>query len=293
MCGVLLFAAVGYGGVAYQLQQTLFSADFAFAEIERADPVRTTKSTLLEYLPANPSTVLTEALDTSLETQRPWLVAELRKGAVAVQDYLRGAAGQIVIQIDPAPIRQALLDHAQAALEAQLLPEVRALSDEGRVLLQATVRQAAEEAFKEIGVFRFNSETLAPDVRALLQQLRSRLGLFRVPLVVVVCLIVAIAVMAALVGEMRKAAVGILAGGLVLLLPVLFVGRIVEQIPVPAGVPIPSVAIAYLPTLGEHVMQPLLPVALGAVAVGLVGFMLSLMTFARPRRRGQSVSRYR
>lgn len=288
MCAVLLFAGVGYGGVVYQLQRTLFSDAFALAEIERVDPVRTATSTLLEHLPANPGPLLTTAVEQALEQQRPWLVAELRRIAIAVQEFLRGNAGGVVVTIDPAPLRQALLGRVQTLVDTGAVPELQQLPEAERLEVAATARRAADEAVEQLAAFRFDTDALSPDVNRALLQLRDRLGLFRVPLFIVVVIVLAVGGIAALVGETRKAGAGIMAAGVVLLLPPLLAPQVMEQLPV-GRLNLPGVIVVYLPTLAEHMMAPLLPIAFGAMVIGLVLVGLSFMVFARRRRRPHAV----
>ncbi len=287
-CAVLLFLIVGYGGLAYQVQRTVLSTDFAFAEIERADPVRMMKSTVLEYLSVDASPVLITAIDDSLAEQRPWLVAELRAAAVALQDYLRGSAAAVQVVIDPAPLRAAVLDNIEEAVRAGAHPDLQRLPLDGREALSAAARRHSEEAFAEMATFSFDSERQPPIVRAQMQDVRAVLALFRLPPVVIICAIVAVGFVAGVFGQLRLAGVAVLVAGLLLLLPTIFSAQFPGMLPLASLSVLPGVVAAYLPTLSEHLMAPLRPVAIAALVAGagLFGLSFAVGPSRGRRRRG-------
>ncbi len=282
---VLLFLVVVYAGAAYQLQRTVLSTDFAFTEIERADPVRMMKSTLLEYLPVDASPVLIGAIDAALAEQRPWLVAELRQAAVAVQDYVRGAAAVQVV-IDPAPLRAAVLQNVGKTLQAGADPELQQLPLDGREALSMALRSDSEAAFAEMGTFRFDSEALPPIVRVQMADLRTVLGVFQLPLIVVVCAVVAVGVLAGVLGQSRMAGVAVMAAGIVLLLPAVFSSRLPGLLPLESLSILPGAIAAYLPSFSEHLMAPLRPIAMAALiaGAGLVGLSFAMPAGGSRRR---------
>jgi hypothetical protein len=282
-CALLLFLIVVYGGAAYQVQRTVLSTEFAFAEIERADPVRMMKSTVLEYLTVDASPVLIGAIDAALAEQRPWLVAELRQAAVALQDYLRGAAAVQVV-IDPAPLRAAVLQNVDEVVQAGAGPELERLPLDGREALSAAVRSDSEDAFAAMGTFRFDSDTLPPLLRVQLSDTRRVLAVFQPPLILVVCAVVAVGFLAGALGQLRMAGLAVLAAGVVLLLPVVFSSRLAGLLPLESLSMLPGVVAAYLPAFSEHLMAPLGPIVMAALVTGAGLFGLS---FAIPAVRSE------
>ena len=281
-CVLLLFLIVVYAGAAYQVQRTLLSTAFAFTEIERADPVRMMKATVIEYLPVDASPVLIGAIDAALVEQRSWLVAEVRQAAVALQDYLRGAAAAVQMVIDPAPLRAAVLQNVDKAVQAGAGPELERLPLDGREALSAAARGDSEDAFAVIGTFRFNSETLPPHLRVQLGDIRRLLAIFQPPLIVVACAVVAVGVLAGALGQMRMAGLAAMAAGVVILLPVVFSSRLPGLLPLESLSLLPVAVAAYLPAFSEHLMAPLRPVAMAALVTGGGLFGLS---FAIPAGR--------
>lgn len=267
-CVVLLFLIVVYAAAAYQVQRTILRTDFAFAEIERADPVRMMKATVLEYLPVDASPVLIGAIDAALAEQRPWLVAELRQAAVALQDFLRGAAAVVQVVFDPAPLREAVLQNVDEAVQAGASPELERLPLDGRAALSAAARSDSETAFAAMGAFGFDSETLPPHLRVQLNDVRTVLAVFRPPLIFVAGAVAAVGLLAGVLGQLRMAGLAILAAGVVLLLPVVFSSRLPGLLPLESLSVLPGAVAAYLPAFSEHLMAPLRPVAMAALVTG-------------------------
>ncbi len=290
-CALLLFLLVIYAGAAYQVQRTVLRTDFAFTEIDRSDPVRMMKATVLEYLPVDASPVLIGAIDASLAEQRPWLVAELRQAAVALQDFLRGAAAAVQVVFDPAPLRVAVLQNVEEAVQAGAGPELEQLPLDGREALSAAVRSDSEVAFAAMGTFRFNSETLPPHLQVQLNDIRTVLAVFRLPLIFVVCLVVVVGFLAGILGQLRMAGLAVLAAGVVIVLPVVFSSRLPGLLPLESLSILPGAVAAYLPAFSEQLMAPLRPIVMAALIIGTGLFGLS---FAIPAdRSGRRMSKRR
>lgn len=269
VCSLLLFVAVIYGAVSYQLRRTVFSADFADAQIERVDPVRVVRSMLIEQLDATTAAALTPVIDSTLEDQRAWLVAEARQAAQPFQDYLRGDEDRIQVHLDPEPVRKSFLANMESSIRTSMPPAIQRLGESERALFESSARTAANAVFDRIGSFTFDSETLAPDQQLRLAGLRARLARFQRSLILITCAVVALGFLAGLVGELRQAGVAMLLAGVVLLVPTLLARSLVGFLPLPSLDKVPGVIAAYLPAFTEALMAPLTPVAIASVIVGL------------------------
>jgi hypothetical protein len=154
-------------------------------------------------------------------------------------------------------------------------PELERLPLDGRGALSAAVRNDSEAAFAAMGTFRFDSETLPPRLRVQLNDVRSVLTVFRVPLIFVACAVVAVGFLAGMLGQLRTAGLAVLAAGVVMLLPVVFSSRLPGLLPLESLSILPGAVAAHLPVFSEHLMAPLRPAALAALVTGAGLFGLS------------------
>jgi hypothetical protein len=281
VCSLLLFIAVIYGAIGYQIRRTVFSSEFSRTQVERADPVRIVKSMLIERLDAPTASALTPVIDKTLNDQRAWLTAEIGQAATSIQYYLRGDEGRIQVHIDPEPVRTTFLTNMEDTIRTSLPPEVARLSDTERLAFESAARQAANSVFDQIGSFTFDSERLPPERQSQLLMLRSRLAMFQQPLILVVCAIVALAAIAGALGGMRQAAVAILLAGVVVIMPAIFARSLVGLLPLPSLDRVPGVVAAYLPTFMESLMGPLRPIAIACL---VVAFGMLMLSFVLPRQ---------
>lgn len=279
VCSLLLFFAVIYGAVGYQIRRTVLSPEFSRAQIERADPVRIVKSMLIEQLDATTASALTPVIDKTLIDQRAWLTSEIGLAAASIQDFLRGDEGRIQVHVDPEPVRKTFLTNMEATIRTSAPPEIARLGETERLAFESAARQAANAVFDQIGSFTFDSERLPPDGQSQLMMLRSRLGQLQQPLMFVICAMVALVALAGVLGGLRQAAVGILLAGVVLFLPAIFARSLVSLLPSPSLDRVPGVVAAYLPTFMEGLMGPLRPVAIAAI---VVAFGLLALSFVLP-----------
>jgi hypothetical protein len=278
-CSVLLFFAVIYGAIGYQIRRTVFSSDFSRTQVERADPVRIVKSMLIERLDAPTASALTPVMDKTLNDQRAWLTAEIGQAAASIQNFLRGDQRRIQVHIDPEPVRTTFLANMDEMFRTSMPPDIARLGETERLAFESAARQATNAVFDQIGSFTFDSERLPPQGQTQLTMLRSQLALFQWPLILVVGAIVALAAIAGAIGGLRQAAVAILLAGVVVILPAIFARSLVGLLPLPSLDRVPGVVAAYLPTFMESLMGPLRPIA---IACFVVAFGMLMLSFVLP-----------
>jgi hypothetical protein len=283
VCSVLLVLVVAYGSFAHVWQSTVLDTAWLDREVERVEPNRVVKSSLIEKLPAEVGDGLTPVIDAALEEQGPWLLGQVQAGAKQFQAYFRGELDRIQVSIDPAPIRESILKRMESTLRTSPLSVIRRLPPAEQQQFEAAARQATSEAFDRIETFSFDSQALTAVGERGLRDARQFLGFFRrysLPLVIGVAL--GLAVLATLVGQLRQVALGLLAAGVLLFLPWLFADGAVAQLPIPALSNLPAAVVAYMPNISEHLMEPLELIAYGCFGAGIV---LLIVSFAMPGRR--------
>jgi hypothetical protein len=288
LASVLLFAALGYGSIAYQLRNTLLNADYLYTEIDRAGPDRWVRDAVQEQMPGRLGFALLPAFDAAIQEQRPWLLEQVRRVADMIPAFLRDAE-RIHIVIDAAPVEESVTRHVEMTL-ANEPPEVFAdLPPREKALTAELIRQGIAMAFTRLRVITVDSDAMPDEAILRLAGLRRYIRMFvQYPLWVPVAAASVLAVLLIVLRAPAMLGATLLAFAAVLLATIAFGDRLTGLLPLPSLDSMPPIVSGYVPIFLARMLRTLTPVGLGCLGLGVVSLIAGMLIPSKGRRRRRS-----
>ena len=273
--GLLLSVVLLLISLAFLMDHTLLTPDFAIAELERSDAVGIAREIILKNLPEN-ARPYAPTVASSIEELRPWFLQQARNAINAGYDFLFGRSERLQITIQTEPLRHSLLQHLRQYVRDNLPPEYRNLSPADQARALADLDKELEAQVKINPVYHFGIDSIPANARAALLRARGAVAYFRVTYNIAIALAV---VLALGIVFLRRSFLGI--GIVLLLVGVVEFGACnfvcsmaLSTPPVPA---VPGEISACLPQLVQHLVQPLQLFSIGAGIAGLAVILLAIV----------------
>ena len=168
----LLFLSLSTFGLLFMVNSTILNPDFVTAEINRLDVSSLAEEILSEQIPTGefPEELRTVLVNTINDVE-PWLKEEISAAVYSGYDYFMGRTEGLSLIISTEPVRDSLKENLREAFLASPPPELQGLPPAMKEQYFDTFYQQLAENIPPN--LEFTESSLAPDVQAMLQQVRQ------------------------------------------------------------------------------------------------------------------------
>ena len=176
LLSLLLFLSLSTFGLIFMLNQTLLNPDFIVAELNTLEISSLTEEILSEQIPQEEK-FMAKVLDDTVTDLEPWIREQISTITYASYDYLMGRSQSLNVVVSLQPVTDNLKDNLRQAILQSPPPELTELPP-------AEVERYFDELYQQFtqdipSTFEVNQNSLPPESRSTLEQVRQAIGYFQ------------------------------------------------------------------------------------------------------------------